>query len=213
MSDLLREINDEMKAEKLQALWREFQMPIITGLVVFLLGVAGFTYWNHKQYETNAAATSLIITALDQKDQSAALVKAAGDATASPIMLMLAATEAAKTDSAKAISIYQSVIAHKDTPDILKSRAILDSILLQLNEPKKLVSDKTLADLKTIIDNNDMFTAEAHLLSGLIQKDILQKPSAAKVHFKAVVDDVVAPSSLKERAKALLMVATIAEQK
>lgn len=213
MSDLLREINDELKADKLHAFWREFQVPLITGVVALLLGVAGFNFWNHKQFEEKAASTSSVITALDQKDSSAALLKESGAEESPPIMLMLAAGEAAKTDSAKAITLYQRVIENKKTPDIMRKRAMLDSVLLGLNNPKNLAADKALADLKTIIDDNDMFVAEAHLLSGLIVKNLQKKPAESEAHFKAVVDDKFAPESLKERAKALLVVATLVEPK
>jgi hypothetical protein len=213
MSDLLREINDELKADKLHAFWREFQVPLITGVVALLLGVAGFNFWNHKQFEEKAASTSSVITALDQKDSSAALLKESGAEESPPIMLMLAAGEAAKTDSAKAITLYQRVIENKKTPDIMRKRAMLDSVLLGLNNPKNLAADKALADLKTIIDDNDMFVAEAHLLSGLIVKNLQKKPTESEAHFKAVVDDKFAPESLKERAKALLVVATLVEPK
>lgn len=213
MSDLLREINDELKADKLHAFWREFQVPLIAGVAALLLGVAGFNFWNHKQFEEKAASTSSVITALDQKDSSAALLKESGAEGSSPIMLMLAAGEAAKTDSAKAIILYQRVIENKKTPDIMRKRAMLDSVLLGLNNPKNLAADKALADLKTIIDDNDMFVAEAHLLSGLIVKNLQKKPAESEAHFKAVVDDKFAPESLKERAKALLVVATLVEPK
>lgn len=213
MSDLIREINDELKADKLHAFWREFQVPLITGVVALLLGVAGFNFWNHKQFEEKAASTSSVITALDQKDPADSLLKASERQDSSALMIMLAAGEAAKKDQAKALSLYQRVIENKKTPDIMRKRAMLDSILLGLNNPKNLAADKALADLKTIIDDKDMFVAEAHFLSGLIVKNLQKKPAESEAHFKAVVDDKFAPDSLKERAKALLVVATLVEPK
>jgi hypothetical protein len=209
MSDLVREIEEELKADKLSALWKEFQIPIIAGVTALILGTAGYSVWNNHVYDQNAKATAAIINALDTASPSSALLSVTDKKDHSVAATMMAASSIANTDSKKAIELYAQVIANNSAPQMLRHRAILDRVMLQMNDLKTLNVTETFKDLDEVAKTETLFAGEANLLKGLISDTVLKKPLEAQQYFQAVIDNKFTPQSLKERAAAFLSVSRL----
>ena len=206
MSNLIREIEDELQADKLAALWQKFQTPILVGAGVLVAGTAGFTVWNSHEATVHQQQTASLITALDQKDMNDAFSKIP-DAQKSSIEPLLAASTMAKKDITKAIGIYDVASKDKSLPRIVRDRATLDKLWLQLRDTKTIKVDEAMNELKDLRDARQAnFLAEANFLSGFLAQNIQNNNPDAKKFYNAVIYDETAPDSLKSRAQSLLMV-------
>lgn len=78
MSELFTEIQDSMKEQRLDALWKKFGSVVILGSVAIVLATAAWTGWNHYTHSKAQAQTALYleaITALDKNDATLAISK------------------------------------------------------------------------------------------------------------------------------------------
>ncbi len=207
MSDIIREIEEELQADKFAAFLKSFQTPILVGVTALVVGTGGFSFWNAHKTTLHEQQTASLITALDQKDIAGALTKIPADQQSSVANLM-AAANLAKTDIAKAISLLDQTANDSSLPRTVRDRAALDKIWLQLRDTKQLKIDEAMATLKNIRESKkSIFVAEANFLSGFLAQTIQKNNKDAKVFFDAVVNDVSAPDSLKARAQSLSNVA------
>ncbi len=203
MSDLIREIEEELQADKFAAFLKSFQTPLLVGVTALVVGTGGFSFWNGHQKTLHEQQTASLITALDQKDIAGALVKIPADQKSSVAHLM-EASHIAKTDIVKAIALYQTTANDSSLPRTVRDRATLDKIWLQLRDTKQLKIDDAMTELKNIRGNKkSIFVAEANFLSGFLAQTIQKNNKDALSFFDAVVNDISAPDSLKARAQSL----------
>ena len=57
MSDIFREVDEEVRAQKLEAFWKRYSSFLIAGAVLLLAAVGGWRYYAHTE-ETAAAASA-----------------------------------------------------------------------------------------------------------------------------------------------------------
>ena len=206
MSNLIREIEDELQADRLAALWRKFHTPIIVGAATLILGTAGFTFWNGHQADLHEQQTASLITALDQKDMNDAFSKIPASQKSS-IESLIAASVMAKTDVTKAIALYTETANNTSLPALVRDRATLDKLWLQLRDVKQVNVNETMGALAKIRESKKAtFTAEANFLSGFLAQNVQKNNVDAKKFYNAVIFDAAAPESLKSRAQSLLMI-------
>lgn len=203
MSNLIREIEDELQADKLAALWKNFQTPIIVGVAALVLGTAGLSFWNSYQNKQHEMQTAALIQALDNKDISKALSEIPA-AQKSSISDLMTAAALAKTDMPKAIALYADIETNSSLPRIVRERATLDKLWLQLRDPKQIKIDEAMKQLGDIrASKKSTFVAEANFLSGFLAQTIQKNDADARRFYKAVSDDMTAPDSLRNRALSL----------
>jgi hypothetical protein len=207
MSDIIREIEEELQADKFASFLKSFQTPILVGVTALIVGTGGLSFWNSHQTKLHEQQTASLITALDQKDIAGALIQIPADQKSS-VAHLIEASHLAKTDITKAITLYDTTANDSSLPRDVRDRAILDKIWLQLRDTKQLKIDDAMAELKNIRSNKkSIFVAEANFLSGFLAQTIQKNNKDAKVFFDAVVNDISAPDSLKARAQSLSTIA------
>ena len=77
MSDLLREVDDAVRAENMKRLWDEHKYAIVTGVAALILGTAAMSFWNNYQYSQNQKHTAEIITAVQSPEPAKTLTETA----------------------------------------------------------------------------------------------------------------------------------------
>lgn len=61
----LREVDEELRREQAVALWRRYGIAAIVGIVVLLLALGGWFYWQHRREQAAEAQAAQYQTALD----------------------------------------------------------------------------------------------------------------------------------------------------
>lgn len=204
MSDIFREIDEAMQRDKAAKMWKEYGPTLLLAAVIMVLATAATTGYRAWKDSQNKEETAKIVTALEDKDTSAALEKAAqntkGDYKA--ITLMNAASKKAEAkDFAKAAALYSSVAKDGSTPKDLRDLAVI------LNARAMIASGATgykdLADnlAKIAKDNGSTFAAQARLEAASIYGSGLKDYKSAIDMLDGLKDTKAA--SLKEKADAL----------
>lgn len=68
MSDLLKEIQDDMRRERAENMWRNFGRQAVGISIAVVLGTIGAVGWKSYQSSENTAMTSLLVTGLNRME-------------------------------------------------------------------------------------------------------------------------------------------------
>jgi hypothetical protein len=119
VSDIFNEVDEEVRREKLKALWDRYSILIIGLALVIVLGVAGwrsYDWWeSRKAAESGAAFEAAVALAEGGKHAEAAAafqkIAAEGSSGYRVLASFRAAAEVASTDAAAAIKAYDALAA------------------------------------------------------------------------------------------------------
>ena len=147
MSDLMHEINEELRQEKLRTFWKENGAWIIGGILLALVMTAGMGYWRNHQATKEIVASQQLIAAAEAANKEAlgALATDTKGAHAGFAGLISAGMYAREGQTQRAIEIYDQVAAMRGLPDTYRDLATL------LSASHKLDSGDP-ADLHKVLD-------------------------------------------------------------
>ena len=204
MSDIFREIDEELRRDNLLKLWSRYGRYIIAIAVFALVVAGGFVAWrDHQLSERRAQSTryaGALTLAREGKEADAVKVFAAIAHEGGGYAILAAFEEAAllakSGDREAAAAAYDRVAAASEFDPDLRGLAVLLSVMQRMPE----------ADAQTTIDRLAPLTASGNPwrpsaieLTALARLK-LQDKSGALALFKSLADDPATPQSLRARA-------------
>lgn len=126
MSDIFQEVQEEYRQQQLADFWKKYRIPIIAGVTVLILGVAGYQFWSYR-HAGEVERSSREIDAIGELMRNPGNEKTAADRLAKlavngaggyPALAKLqeAAIRASGGDVKAAIALYDSVIKSESSP-------------------------------------------------------------------------------------------------
>lgn len=195
MDHIIQEIDDDLKRERLQNLWRNFGSHIVTLSIVILIGTVGIVGWKEYRDARDQEATDSLVFARElieskKEDKALALLEEKVPAMRGSVSyigkLWLAQLYMNVGKQDKAEGLLAEVTAQKDEVEL----AAYANLLSSKNNER--------------FSNKDMFRAllqEKQALAALQQGDRMQ---AARI-LKALEEDATTPNSLRTRANLMLI--------
>ena len=159
MSDMMRDVDESLKQDKLHALWQEYGPTLIISAIALIILTAAFAGWNSWQDSKNRAATEVMIIAMADSNPNVALTKVANeypDRLSGLAYLNAGNAAFADGDREKALQSYKALADESDAPEIFQD---LGNILY-VNLNLEMAGDKTV-DVENLQER----------LSGISQKD------------------------------------------
>jgi len=208
---LIREVNDDLREERMMKLWKRFGGSIVGVAVLIIVIVAGYQGW--KQYDFSArgregerfhAAQQLAKSGdMDGARQAFALLSV--DASSGYGVLarfQQAALLSIKGDSKGAARLYQR-IAHDTASDVaLSGLADIQGAMVEINAGGYAVPAMKLR-LQTLSGGDQPYRYSARELLGLIAIDAGETTKAHDL-FKQLSGDAAAPRGIRNRAKNMM---------
>jgi len=204
VSDIFREIDEELRRDNLLKLWSRYGRYIIAIAVFALVVAGGFVAWrDHQLSERRAQSTryaGALTLAREGKEADAVKVFAAIAHEGGGYAILAAFEEAAllakSGDREAAAAAYDRIAAASEFDSDLRGLAVLLSVMQRMPE----------ADAQTTIDRLAPLTASGNPwrpsaieLTALARLK-LQDKSGALALFKSLADDPATPQSLRARA-------------
>ncbi len=213
MGDIFREIDEELRQEKYEKLWRRYNKLIIAAAVVLILSVAGYKGW--EQYQTSrrmedgarfAIAKSLLQNG--KTDDARALFDALGRQSGTSYGDLArfhgAALRAKAGDAAGAVQEYGEIAADSDIEKPFRDLAVILGALTETNNPSADLPALR-AKLQPLSETGNPWRHSALEIMALIaQKSGDTK--TAKEYFQRLVDDAEAASGVRGRASRMLAI-------
>ena len=133
MSDIFREVDEEVRREQFAKLWQRYGGLLIAACVLLVVAVGGwraYQWWESKKAAESGAAFQAAIALADQgkhKEAEEAFGKLATDTTTSYRMLarLREAAELARRDPKAAVAIYDTLAADSSLGPVLQDVAAL----------------------------------------------------------------------------------------
>ena len=208
MGDIFREINEELRQEKAEKIWRAHGKHFIGGVVAIVLAVAGYSGWQQYQegrkLEAGAKfATAKALLAQDKEQDAAALFAALAreDETAYGTLARFheAALKASADDRAGAAAAFRALSEDQGLDRTMRELA---TILAALNATGA-ADARVRADLAPLAEDGGPWRHTALEILGLIARR-QGRLEDARGHFRRIVDDPEAPTNTRARATQLL---------
>ncbi len=215
MSDLLLEVDEELRAQQIKALWNRYGQWVIGLAVIAVIGSGVGAAWHrHKttvlEQDTAKLVATLQTEGTDNADkamagQMAAKLSTLKDETAAPLSGLVSLYEAQALEKSgdlkNARGAYQALAAQMRQPGIVKELANLHVVRLGIvlkENPETLlpVVDKLTA-------KNAPFRASALEMKGVLLQQ-QGKNDAANAIFEELSGDMNAPGTLRQRAKSMI---------
>ena len=208
MSDIFREVDEEVRRERLQQLWeRHGNLMVALALLIVLAvgGWRGYDWWeNRKAAESGAAFEAAVALGESgkQDEAQAAFGKLAKEGSSGyrTLARFREAAELAKTDPAAAAKAYDSLAAEsalgRSLQDLATIRAGL--ILVDTATPAELA---TRLEPLTATDRPFRHTARELLALGAWRAG---DAAAAKRWFDLIATDVETPAGTRQRIEVLM---------
>lgn len=201
--NIFREIDEELRSDRMRALWRRFGPFVIGAAVAIVVLVAANEGWSWYTKSRSASASEELYAALEAADRGdLAGAQAQLDALVSngsggyPVLAEFrkAALLAEEGDVAAAVSAYDALANSQSNPRMRELALLLAANLL--------VDHGTLADVElriaTIATDDNHMRRVARELLGLAQYRA-GDAAAAQASFEAVLNDPLAQTSIRNR--------------
>jgi hypothetical protein len=142
VSDIFREVDEEVRREQLQKLWDRYQNLFIAAVVLVILGVAGwrgYDYWQTKKAMESGSAFEEAVTLSEggkhaESESAFAKIAASGTPSYRNLSRMRRAAELADTDPKAAITAYNAIAADTSAGPVLQDLAALRVGSLQIDQ-------------------------------------------------------------------------------
>ncbi|RXF74795.1 tetratricopeptide repeat protein [Hansschlegelia zhihuaiae] len=210
MADIFQEVQEDLRRDRLKALWDRYGTLIVTVAVLVVLGVGGWRAYEYYQARTAQAAGDRYQQAADLIEQGKgeeaikAFAALAGDGPAGyrTLARLREADETLKTDKAAALKLYQAIVADGSTDPMLRDAARIRGAYAAVDAGSR-ADVKSLAEPLVAPDGAwTTLAREALGLAAYKEGDI----DDARRNFDAIVSNPEAPGSTRQRADLMLNV-------
>lgn len=206
---LIREVDEDLRQENLEKLWKKYGGLMIGGALAVVLAVAGgqaWQNWRHGQNVESSQRLSQAIADLEQGDKAKgvdALQSLAGNGTQGYRLLAemkLAQVKLADGDAGAAIALYDKIAADGGIDDVYRNLALLKAAYLKIEAGQTAAVETAVTPL----------AAEAspwrHSAREVLALVALKSGDTAKAQdwLRKIADDIAAPTGIRGRAAELL---------
>ncbi len=201
----IREVDENLSRDQMAERAKRYGAVVVGAVVLFLLAVAAYLYWQDRQKKQAEAQTETLTTTLQDVGggnvkaapaQLDALRKADADGVRALAALSRAALALQQGDRKLASQVYAEVAADTGLADPYRNLALVRGTALDFDTLKP---DEVIARLQPLAEPGLPFFGSAGEMVGMALIAKGQKPAAAQLFAKIAADDGV-PDSLRSRA-------------
>ncbi|MDY0029247.1 MAG: hypothetical protein RBR86_04805 [Pseudobdellovibrionaceae bacterium] len=207
MSDILRDVDEMMKADRMSQLWQEHGKSVLFAIGLVILGTAFNSGWTSYKDSQAEIQTTAIIDALQNKDQFASLLEASKtlSGTGKGFATMNAASLAIQDGKLEeAAELYSSIQKDSSLPQDMRDLATVQKVSIQLDANKDAKSADLLAELESVLKNKDsVWQLRALMVSALAKAHKDEDYKSALEDLALLSADTRLPPSMKAQVAAL----------
>jgi hypothetical protein len=210
LSDIIREVDEELRRENWEILWKKYGKLLIAAAVALVLATAATVGW--RKYDRiqrieagdNFAAAIAEVEATKEPAEAAqklaSYIPEAPDGYATLARLREAKLRADAGEREAAIALYDALAADSGVKQMFRDLATLYSVRMQIEDGEPATLDARLEPL-AVDENPWRYSArELQAVIALGSGD----SAGAREKFQRLADDMNAPDSLRTRATEML---------
>lgn len=201
----LREVDENLRRDRMQDFARTYGKWLIAALVLFLIAVAGWLYWQNRQQE-NAAEQSEELMGIytdigtGKTDQAAKrlepLENSDNDVVRSLALLTEAAIALDRNDRATALANYRALAADEGLPEAYRNLGLIRATALEFDQLKP---EEVIARLEPLARPGNPWFGSAGELTAMAVLKQGQNDRAGRL-FAALAADRQVPETIRNRS-------------
>lgn len=204
VSDIFKEIEEEVRRDQFLAMWRKYRVLIIVVVAAVILGVAGYQAWNTYQQRQQAAASERYAVAeaqLAAGERDAALQRFAemadpdGDAYGMFAAFQVARLAAEDGNDQLALETWGS-IAESSAPQSYRDAAVLAAAGHRIDQGEIEEGEAMLAPLIEAGRPYRALALELSAVAAMARDDV----ATARERLESLLVDIEAPAGVRQRA-------------
>lgn len=201
----LREVDENLRRDQLQGFAKKYGRWLIAALVLFLVAVAGWLFWQDRQAKKSAAHSEELaaiyadIGAGKSEEAKRRLqpLKTNGDGVVRALALLTEAAIALEAnDRDSALANYRAIADDKGMPESYRSLGLIRATALEFD---KLKPEEVISRLEPLTKPGSPWFGTAGEMTAMAYLKQGQKQQAGRL-FAAIAADRQAPESLRNRA-------------
>jgi len=202
----VREVDEALREQEMVDAVRRYGIPAGILIVLLLVGLAGYLWWQHEQKAAAGERGEQLTMALDHVEagqldlaakQLAALSADGKDATKAAAQLLQAGILAEQNKGAEAATLFQAVAADASAPQPYRDLATVRDVATRFD---KLSTDDIATRLKPMaVPGNPWFGSAGELLGIAYVRQ--GRGDLAGPLFAAIAKDKTVPVTLQRRAR------------
>jgi hypothetical protein len=208
VSDIFREVDEEVRREQLKKLWDRYGNYAVAAAVLIVAGIAawrGYGWWEARRAaEAGAAfeAASTLAEAGKHTEAEAAFARIVSDGTSSyrHLARVREAAELAHTDAKAAISVYDKIAADSAVGAVLQDLAGVRAAAILINDGAFAEAERKLEPLAAA-DRTFRHTARELLVLAMWRAG---NAAAAKRWVDLIMSDAQTPPATRSRVEILM---------
>lgn len=208
MSDIFREVDEEVRQERLLRLWKRYGLYVVGAVVLLVVLIGGWKAYESWQAEQRREAADAYATALGRADSDPVAALEALEGQAAPgedgygllAALQAARLRAAAGDLEGAVADWEAIRDAGELPRVYRDMA---GLLIVQHRFRQADAEQLEADLAPLLDPGSPvrpMALEMAALLALREGDI----ATARSRLKELTDDAATPLALRQRATQLL---------
>jgi len=209
MSDIFREVDEDLRREQYKRLWDRFGLYVIGLAVLIVLGVSGYKAWEWWERTQAAATGDRFLAALELSDAGkhdealAALAAIAADGSGGyPVLATFrsAGEKAAAGDTDGAVAAYDAIASRRGLPPLVADLARLRAAMILADS---LGPDELQSRIGDLVQTGNPWRHSAREILGLAAYRVGDLDTARK-YFDEIADDQESGQGVKQRAQLML---------
>jgi hypothetical protein len=209
VDELIHEVEEQLKWERLEKLWKDFGAYIIGGILAVILGVAGFVYWNHSQLKNKEALSEKYTAAVQllsegKSKEAVEQLKSIENSDGGYGMMARFTAAASLVDNTEtrpqAIAIYRDMLNSKNIDRRYRTLAIIFLVMAEMDTGDPVEMKKLLAETSIGTNMWPDTTAELTALLAIKSGDT----ELAKTTLEELKASTTASQGVRLRANAML---------
>lgn len=206
MSDIFREVEEELRRDRLYSLWKRYGLHVIAGLVLVVAiaaGIRAYQAWDRAEAGDSGTRYSRALELLQEDDTEAGraiLAELAADGYAAyPVLARMreAAVLGRQGEADAAVEIYDRVAADEDADDMLRDLARLRATILLVDQADPGI---VRSRLESLAESDSPWRHSARELIALSLYRAGDH-AAADAEYDRIMSDPAVPVGLRGRAE------------
>ena len=208
MSDILRQVDEDLRKDRLLKVWRSYRIYIVGSILIILISLSGYQYYLSSTQSKNEAIVEQYINSINSTDvntsieQLLELNESDNSFIKGLAKLKRAELYFATEDKGQAIKLLESISIDESLDQIIRDMALYKYLMIQLD-----TLDKDL--YFEIIDSQDLNSSkfkylfkELKALKYLIEGDRINSLEI----FESIISDENSPINLKTRSEKFIKI-------
>jgi len=208
MSDILRQVDEDLRKDRLLKIWKSYGIYIVGSILGLLLILSGYQYYLFSSKSKNEKFVEQYINALNEKDKVNA-INLLDDLDGSDNSYIKGLAKLKKVDlyasldeHESALNILQEVFNDGSLDSIIRDLALYKYLMIQIN----VIDDE---EFIQIIDDSNVDEGNFRYLFNelkALKALIIQDKEKGLELFQNILNDPDAPQDIKDRSKKFLTI-------